>query len=188
MTPESFVERFEEFPSLLGSILEIRSKKTFELNIGVTNHLRSGRKVSAKVLLRWFEVIWPIEIAGVAYRAEYASQFDDEYGDDSYPVVDKRYNLVFRLHDAGHTFVMGMLYYAHHEWSKSAMDEKDPQSAYLLEGFGYFRSTMMFKFLAGQKLFVDDKFDEDDERIIAGSIVMVSDRRSFLAIKNSPGY
>ncbi len=188
MTPESFIERFEEFPSLLGSILEFRSKKTYERSTVLTNHLRSGRKVSAAVICRWYEVAWSLEIAGVAMRQSYAAQFDDGYGDDEYPVVDKKYDIVMRLHDAGHTFVMGMLYLAHHSWSSEAMNEKDPQVAYLLEGCGYFRSTVMFKFLIGKKLFEGEQLDDFDEAILAGSLTMVSDRRSFLAIKSSYGY
>lgn len=190
MTPESFIERYIEFPSLLGSIIEFRSKKTHERNTLVSIRLRSGRKVSSKVLLRWYEVSWPIHVAGVATRSDYASQFDedDEYGDASYPIVDKGYDLVFRLHDAGHTFIMNMLYFAHHAWSELSSDEADPQVAYLLEGLGYFRSTMLFKFIVGKKLFESEKLDELDEAIMAGRLTMVNDKRSFLAIKASYGY
>ncbi len=188
LTPEMMVEQFIDHPSLLGSILEFRSKKTYVRSTVLTNHLRSGRKVSAAVICRWFDVVWPLEIAGVAYRSKYAGQFDGDYGDDSYPVVDKVYDIVVSLHDAGHTFVMGMLYLAHHSWSSDAIVEKDPQAAYLLEGFGYFRSTVMFKFLVGKKLFEGEQLDEFDEAILAGSLTMVSDRRSFLAIKSSYGY
>jgi hypothetical protein len=188
MTPEEFVLRFEINPSLLGSVLEFRSKLNFERSTVVTNHLRNGRRISAKVLLRWYEVSWLFEIAGVAGRHEYASQFDDEYGDDSDPIVDKRFELVFRLHDAGHTFVMGVLYYAHHGWTEASLSERDPQVAYLLEGYGYFRSSVLFKFMVGKKLFEADQLDQYDEAIIAGSLTMVSDRRSFLAIKSSYGY
>ncbi len=190
MTPESFVERFESLPSLLGSVLMFKSKMTRQRNIKVTTRLRKGVVVPAASLLRWHAVSWLPEIASVAMRNEYAAQFDeeDEYGDATYPIIDKGYDLVFRLHDAGHTHVMSMLYLSHHDWSDSAQAESDQQVAYILEGHGYFRSSVMYKFTVGKRLFESEQLDECDEAIIAGSLAMVSDRRSFLALKASAGY
>ncbi len=183
MSPDLFVKRFDSYPSLLGSVLNFTSIKTYKPAVTLTRDLQRGEYVSAQKLIHNCSVRWPMAIVGVALRDKYANHFEDVYSEGTYPLVDKKYNIVLRVHGVGCTEVITWLYRSHHIWSKESVNTQNPKLAYLLEGCGYYQLESMQKFLVGQILSRGDILDNHDKVIIAGRMAKVTEKSRLRALR-----